>query len=250
VTTSPPNIEDTQQATGGDRRRWLLLAIAVAVIAIVAAVLVLGGDDGGDDADEVPVGAPRLPDDAEAPVDQEGEQLVDLLAAGRELTYHATYRATDPESGASTVEVWRRDRQVRTDTEQVTDDGAAESATFVRDGDPIVSCTRTNEGPWSCTREEADDGATGAEASDTFFGTYAQQLRGQDVAVEDDEIDGRSVRCFRAEGTDGEVSFCITPEGLPVRLRGQGAELVLTDLSDEVPDDVFTPPDDPESAGG
>jgi hypothetical protein len=254
--TSPPPATEAEPGDGGGgsgRRPWLLVVLVLAVIAaVVVAVLVLGGDDdddGGGDDDTALDGAPSLPESVEPEVDAEGQELLDLLEGGRDLTHHATYVATgDPATvpGELTIQVWRSDGRVRTDTRQVTEDGSVETAGFLLGDDSIITCNRANEGEWTCATQES-----GTDTSaDTFFGTYATQLQGRDVSVADEEIGGRAARCFSVTGEDGEVSFCITPDGLPVRLRGQATELLLTDLSEDVPDDVFTPPAEPVSAEG
>jgi hypothetical protein len=250
--TSPPPATEAEPGDGGGgsgRRPWLLVVLLLAVAAaVVVAVLVLGGDDdddGGDSPDDT--SGLSLPEPVEEEVDAEGQELLDLLEQGREVNGHSTYTASgDPASIGQelTVQVWRLDGRVRQDSRQVTEAGTVDTAGFLNDDGSIITCNRVDEGAWTCAEQ-----STASESSpDALFGTVATQLQGQDVVVVDEEIAGRSARCFGVAGADGEVSLCVSTEGLPLRLRGAGSELLLTDFSEDVPEDTFTPPAEPVSA--
>lgn len=258
---SPPTVDERHD--GGDgangagsagggaprRRRWAwVAAVVVAAAAAIGGFVVLGDDDPAEEAGETAgerAGAPELPDPVVPELDDEAQDLVSLLEAGRAATYHATYTATgDPETtgGELTLEVWHRDGRIRQDSRQVSEGAIVETAGFLlEDGEAIV-CQRIDEGDWSCARQ--------TQASSDVFGAIASQLEGRDVVETEEEIDGRSVRCFSFDGGDGEISECVTEDGIPVRLRGPGTELLLVELSEDVPDDVFVPPAEPVAAEG
>ncbi|MGH9137104.1 MAG: hypothetical protein ACRD0G_08655 [Acidimicrobiales bacterium] len=240
--------EEEPPSQPADRRRWWLIG-GVVVAVVVAAVIgfaVLGGDDDGDDASDPASGAPpSLPPPVEAQLDAEGQELVDLLESGRDGTYHATYVATVDAAGAEqTLELWRRDGLLRQDTRQVSDAGTVETAGFLLEDGETIACDRVNEGDWTCARQVSPQSADGV------FGTITSQLEGADVTVTEEEVAGRPARCFAVPAPDGEVSQCVSADGIPLRLRGPGVELLLTDLSEDVPDDIFTPPAEPVEGAG
>lgn len=230
------------------RTRRLVVAVVVAVVAAAAAGLLLLG---GEDDDPGASGASGL-DDAAAPegVDPAlsglGEEVVALLAGRAALTYHATYEAGGDEGalgGAITIEEFRAgpDR-VRSDTRTEGAEGTAETRTIV-DGDEVVTCARSGEEPFSCTRQP---GASGAAP---ILGTVEEQLAGVSLTETDTtEVDGRAARCFAFTAEEGPGALCIDERGIPLRIAVGDLELVLTALEDEVPGGAFDPPADPVPA--
>lgn len=250
TTTSTSSAAADGQLPGGGRRPrwWLLVAVAAAVAVVVVVVVVaLGGGDGDDDATDQVGGPPSLPPPVSAAVDAEGQELLDLLETGRSLTVHARYEATGDEEAIGTeltVDLWRRDGQVRQDTHQVTEAGTVDTAGFLLEDDVVISCQRVEDAEWTC----ATQSAAGQFTADALFGTVASQLQGSDVVVTDEEVNGEPARCFAVTATDGPVNLCVAADGLPLRLRGEDTELVLTERSDDVPEETFTPPAEPVSA--
>lgn len=256
-------IEDDGAATGGRdgpgdaddaapphrRGRWAALAlVAAAAVVVAVALLVLRDDDADDD---LPTAAPdrelpQPPPTIGAEIDAEGQELLALLEAGAELTYHATYTVEgDPAviGNELRIEVWRSDGRVRQDMYQTTDRAVIETASFLLAGEQAVSCQRIDQSEWRCARQSSTDELTASG----MFGNIARELEGADVLATDEEVAGRPARCFSLTAPSGEVSQCVSEEGIPLRLRGGGAELRLSELSDDVPEDIFTPPADVET---
>lgn len=233
------------------RRRWWILVAVVAIAALLGgAYLAFGDDDGaGDDDGRVAPSdrpTPTPPPAVGGEVDEEGQELLDLLEAGHERTYHATYVVNgDPDvvGNELRLDVWRDAGLVRQDMRQVTDTATVESASFLLTDDETIACQRVDAGEWTCARQSPGDEFTAAG----LFGNIARELEGVDVVATDDEIGDRAARCFTLPSASGEVSQCMSEDGIPLRRSGDGAELVLVDLSEDVPDDIFTPPAEPVS---
>lgn len=227
------------------RRWWIVGSVALAVVVAAVIGFIVLGDDGDDEpssSDET--GAPpSLPPPVVGELDAEGQELIDLLESARDNTYHATYVATlDPATaGASeqTLEVWRRDGLLREDTRQSTESGTVETAGFLLADGQAISCQRVADADWTCAVQAT------AQSLDGVFGGLTRQIEGADVVVTEEEVAGRPARCFTAPSPDGEVSQCVSDDGITLRLRGPGAELLLTELDKDVPDDIFTPPAEP-----
>lgn len=229
-----------------DRRRWRLLGgVAVVLVAVAVGTLVLlGGDDDDGDAGDETAGAsnaPTAPPPVGEQLDAEGAELLDLLAAGSARTYHATYTASgDPAVIGSefSLEVWHHDGQARQDARQVGESGTVETAGFFLADRVEVSCQRIDRGDWTCAEQRAVDEATAYGV----LGSVARELEGADVTVTEEEVTGRPARCFAVAAADGEVTVCVSTDGIPLRRTGGGVELLLSELDEDVPDDIFTPP--------
>lgn len=231
---------------GSRRRRWWIAGVVIVVALALVGVgyLVLGDDDDTpEDTAEPEGGAPSLPPPVVPEVDSEGGDLLALLDQGSASTYHAVYETSgDPATIGTelTLEVWRRDGLVRQDSRQVTDSGTVETAGFLLEDDVAIVCSRVDEGDWTCARQ--------SQASSDVFGSVTAQLAGRDVVTTEEEIGDHQTRCFSFAGPDGEISECLTAEGIPVRLRGPGTEILLSVLDDDVPEDIFEPPAEPVDA--
>jgi hypothetical protein len=214
-----------------------LLAVIVAVGLVV--LLVGGGDDDGDDDTDSSLPAGSLPPPIEGELSVGAQELVALLDRGAEGTYHAVYAVEGvdaDQAGTDRIEVWRDGDRSRRDAHIVVEGSTADTVGIV-DGDDAVACQRNGEDPFTC--EEAET----PEAVDSgVVGSIRSQLTGADVQPRDDEIDGREVRCFAFSTDDGPAEVCATAEGVVVRLGTDSNSLRLTELDDDVPDDVFTPP--------
>lgn len=230
------------------RRRWRwIFAGLIVVVAVPIAVRIAGSDDTDDatrrDEDQT---QPTPPPPVDTQLDGEANELLALLEAGSERTYHAIYDVDgepDVIGNELRVEVWRSNGLVRQDLHQETGAAIIDVSTFVLADEEIVACQRLDEGDWSCARQATSDEFTTAG----LFGTIARELEGADVIATDEEVVDRPARCFAVNGLSGEVSQCMSEDGIPLRQRGGGAELVLAELSDEVQSGVFTPPAEPVS---
>ena len=173
-----------------------------------------------------------------ADLDAGGQELVSLLAEARNRTYHARYegRAPDGEARSLTIELWRKGPLLRQEAETADQAGRSRSALFqVPSG--VVTCRRSGDGPWRCDR-----GAGGAQPPDLLLGRFAGELEGRDVTARDDQVGGRSVRCFVAAGGGEDTEVCATRNGVLVRVSSAGARLELVELTEAVDDAVFVPP--------
>lgn len=228
-----------RSGTEGGRRRWRWVVAASALLGgagVVVGWLAVGDDSAGDDPTESS-GPPSLPPPVAGDVDAEAEEFIELLDAGRALTYHATYEASGEPAVTGNelrVEVWHRDGRIRQDGRQATDSATVETiALLIGDAEPIA-CSRVDAADWHCSEQ--------AESNLDIFRAVAGDLAAKDVTVMDTEIAGRAARCFTVPTDDGEITECLAEDGIPLRLSGPDTELVLVDLSNDVPDDVFTPP--------
>lgn len=244
MTDAPP--DTNPDAPPRRRRRWPLLVLGAAFLAAAVVAFVVLNEDDEDDPGTAPPVTSELPDPLADPADPDTAELGELLEAGRTGTHHARYVLADesPEAVASPVEleVWRDGGRLRQDTASEVEGQAVHTSSFVLD-DTVVLCTRAGEADWSC----AESTPSGTESAG-IIGTVLDQLAGSEVTPRDDEIDGRTVRCFAFSGADGDGDLCVTPEGVPVRLQYQGAAMNLTELDDDVPDDAFEPPAEPVQA--
>jgi hypothetical protein len=190
---------------------------------------------------EVPSGSVgTIPPAASGVADPVATSLAELMAKGRELTFHATYDVTgDAQEGTLTVEVWRADGRIRQDTTLVTDTTTVRTAGFVLD-DKTLTCTQRDSQPWACS-SAADPGTN----PDGLFGSVAAELAGAQVAETEETVADRDARCFTFPTGEGEGSLCFTPEGLPLRLVADGQQMLLREAADEVDDAVFEPPAEP-----
>jgi hypothetical protein len=225
------------------RRSLILAVVGLIVLIVLAVLLVVGGgdDDGGSASDDTS----SLPDPVTVPppvtgnVTPEAQELIDLLDQGNHGHYHATYAvegADASQSGTTTIEVWRDGDKSRRDTRVETDAGTADTVGIV-DGDTAVACSRTGDDDFTC--EQADS----PEAVDSdVIGSIRSQLTGAEVTPRDDTIDGRDVRCWSFPAEDGQADICLDDDGVVVKLGTDQNALQLTDLDDDVPGDVFTPP--------
>lgn len=229
-----------------------MIVAAAAVAAAAVAVWFFGTrDDGGGSAHDVPTNetVATAPTATTLPLDDAGSELADLLARSRDATFHATYEATKPattEGGVAeryTVDLFRDAGRTRQDTATALSGGDYLTSGILRDGVSIV-CAKQGTADWVCSQNEVDD----ESVADGIFGQIVDQLGGVEVTATDETIDGREVRCFSYETAEGPGSMCLTGEGIPVRILGGDTELVLTELTDDVPDDAFEPPAEPVQA--
>lgn len=222
-----------------------MVAVALAVIAVGVAIWWLAtGDDGDRSPDgrvDAPSGARPAPPPSVA-LDAEGQTLSELLATARDATYHATYQASTS-SGGYTLEVFRRDGNVRQDSVTETPGGPFRTAGLLVGGDTII-CHQQPGAEWVCSETVGAD----AGVADGVFGTIVDGLGDVDVAVTEDTVGGRAVRCFGYEVETGPGSICVGDDGVPVRVVAGDTELVLVSRDEDVPDSAFEPPAVPVQA--
>lgn len=229
------------------RRNQLFALLTIVVVAVGAVFLFVGNDDDDDDpaATELP-SSPSLPPPVRGEVNAAGEELLLLLDRAEEGRYHAQYEVEgDPAviGGEMTLELWRDGGRSRRDTHIVSSDGSADTTTIVDADGGVATCNRVDGADWTCfepepTGEDGDD----ATADGDVIGSVRDQLAGTDVQARDDEIDGREVRCFQFPTDEGPGDICVDVDGVVVRLASGETAMVLTDLDDDVPGDVFEAP--------
>lgn len=246
ITTEPAPSPEEAPAPTASRRKLLAVvaAVGVAVLAVAGWWLLIRDDSPTEanlpEAEEGSVGT--IPPAASAAPDAEASTLLELLEAGRDLTFHATYEVTgDPEllGGELTIEVWRKDGRIRQDSTLVRPNTTVRTAGLVL-GDDTFTCSQRDSEPWSCS--SAPDPGTN---EDGVFGSVAAELDGVDVTESTDTISGRDARCFSFPTGDGAGMLCLTPDGLPLKLSANGQELVLAEVESSVDDAVFEPPAQP-----
>jgi hypothetical protein len=203
---------------------------------VVGTIVALGDDD---DADER-VG-PATTTTTTAPVSDTGQELLDRLAVGHDLTLHLRFESEDAtaEDGPVTVELWRDGDRVRQDLILTVPGARTELSAFQLPTGNVL-CQRASEAEWTCERTvslatEAGEPAGLVEAA-------AADLAGADVVATDEVINGEDARCYAIEGSSGASTLCVTDEGIPVRLAVQGSELTASVIERSVDGDVFEVP--------
>lgn len=191
------------------------------VLAVAGAGFWLGRDD-----DDPPSRAqPDLDVEALPPAARE---LVELASRGGPERYHAVYEASD---GAS-LEIWVDGDDAR--EESRLEDGRRQ--VVVRDGTESTSCVEV-DGAWDCAAPTEDPAGLASTVEQLVV-----DLAGSSLAVADDTILDRAVRCFTVTSGEGDVEACIEAGGVIARLAAGDLTLTLTALDDEVPEDGFDPP--------
>ncbi|MEY2570709.1 MAG: hypothetical protein QOE63_1059 [Acidimicrobiaceae bacterium] len=185
--------------------------------------------------------AATIPPVAAGTTDTEAAQLLALLAKGRTATFHATYTVTDPANPGATqsIEVWRHNGNIRQDTVVKSDSGTSHTAGYIVNGH-AASCLQQDDGAWACS-QLPDPGAD----VDGIFGSVASQLQGVDVTVTDETVGGHKASCFSFPASDGTGTLCVTPDGIQVKLAGNGQDITIADLASSVDDAVFVTPAEP-----
>lgn len=215
------------------RRRRLLVLGAVAVVAVVGVVLALVSD--GDDGARR--GRPSELLDEPVRLQPERDEAVALIRRGSRATYHARYETTGDPAGSMprAVEIWRREGSSRTDMEYVVD-GRVERSTSIRrpsGAGGSVACRRTGDEPWSCERVD--------EPASDLFEEASADLASAGIVARDDEVRGRSARCFAIDAEE-QAELCFDENGVLLRLAVGEAALELVDLDRGVDPGVLAPP--------
>lgn len=243
--SEPAAVSEPGVPSGRSRRTLVLAVLALVALVAAGAFLLFGGDDDDDDdggsglTGDLPA-APTVPPPVTGSVSEEAEELIALLDRGEEGRYHAVYEVQgDPAvtGGTTTLELWRDGGRSRRDTHVTTADGAADTVGIVDAEGRAISCSRIDEGDWTCFEAPSVE-----EVEGTVIGSIRSQLTGAEVTPRDDEIDGRAVRCFAFGTPDGPAEICATEEGVVVLLGSGPTALRLIELDAEVPGDIFTPP--------
>jgi hypothetical protein len=224
-------------------RRNLIRLVGVLVLIGIGLVLVFVffADDPKEEAGPLPSG--------EIPVSEEAQELTTLTRKGQDLTYHAVYEVagTQPTDGDLKIELWRKEGRIRQDQEIRARGQVLRTAGF-RLGDRTISCVREEGKAWACQAvPQVSDEAT--PPPDPLVTAVVGELANKEVKAKDDEVGGRDARCFTISDSTQSSELCITEDGVPVRIRTGQATMELTELSDEVDDDIFDPPADVTSPG-
>lgn len=180
--------------------------------------------------------------------------MADLLAdaaAGVDATYRVAY-----EIGTATVEVAQRppDRRV-----EVTAADGTVDATFALDGTSYSCTDPPGDDPWRCATlgDPATGGAFDEAAVAELAGALADGARDYDFTVSSRRLAGTEARCLVTERRPGatgadlgdRAELCVAPSGALLLVeRAQGAVRAV-EYADDVDDDAFELPADPDPAG-
>lgn len=214
----------------------MLLAVLVGGLVLVVVLAIRGGDD-----DEP--GGPTTTSTTTKPVSKTGQELLDLLAKGRDLPLHIKF---DPDptqvsetSGSLTMELWRRDGQVRQDLVLAGTNVRSEVSAFeLPDGNAV--CQRASEAEWVCNATKSTATENGEPAG--IIESAAKDLAGAKVAATEDTILGTPVRCYAIDGESGRSTLCVTDEGVPMRIAVSNQVLTASVVEREVDPKVFQLP--------
>ena len=199
-------------------------------------LVAVGGDD-----DEP--GGPTTTTTTPKPVSKTGQELLDLLAKGRDLALHIKF---DPDptqvsdsSGTLTMELWRSEGRVRQDLVLAGANVRNEVSAFeLPDGNAV--CQRASEAEWICN--EARSTATDNGEPAGIIESAAADLAGAEVAASDDTILGTPVRCYAIDGESGKSTLCVTDDGVPMRIAVSNQVLTASVVEREVDPKAFDLP--------
>jgi hypothetical protein len=173
-----------------------------------------------------------------SPPDPEAAELTGLIERGRAATFHARYRrgGTASVTGTDlTIEVWQRQGSARQDSVLRTGEGASRTRTLVSTTGTVL-CTQIDDDPWTCG--SSSDPSIGG----SLFRNPVSELQGADVVAKDESVGGRRARCFSFSRDARTVSYCLTPEGVPLTQTIADEQVVIDVLDDAVDDSVFVLP--------
>lgn len=178
------------------------------------------------------------PSSAASALDAEATELGSLLDRGRGATFHARYRPGGDGSvtGADlTIEVWQRQGSARQDSVLRTGESVSRTRALVSTSGTVL-CTQIDDDPWTCA--SSSDPSVGG----SLFRNPVSELQGADVVARDDTVGGRRARCFSFARDTGTVSYCLTPEGVPLTQTIGNEQVVIDVLDGAVDDSVFVLP--------
>lgn len=174
--------------------------------------------------------------------DEAGETnaLVRQFEQAQDLTYRARYE-TSSRAGERILELWRRPPRIREDISTKARTGEQVQTRLLVLEDRVLSCSQADDGPWGCEQvPEADP--TGVEGA---VRAAATRLADTTAPPTPSTIAGEAAECL----SDGEGSqraeLCLTPDGIPLRVRNGEATVELVELERSVDDDAFAPPAPP-----
>jgi hypothetical protein len=173
-----------------------------------------------------------------------GSELSTLIRQGREVTFHAVYRAAPPPGSSTnqqlTLELWRKPPREREDLIQTSGGQEQRTSGFLLPPQSVI-CRQTGPAaPWTC----ANTSQALPDAEGLVKG-LSEEVAGQASAGRDEMVGARPVRCFTVPAAGTVSDLCLTKEGITARVVSQGSRIELVDLSFDVPDDVFTLPAQP-----
>lgn len=227
--------------------RILLMLAALALLATTIGVVSARDDPQGAAPESDPTSSTSTststtePDVSLDDLTGPARDLAELLAAGRQGTYHARYRGTASggQSGTLSLETWVDEGRVRQDTVVDVTGQAFHRANFVLE-DTAAACTRLGDAAWSC-----EDTPRSEAGADLLNGSTLEQLTRAAVGEAPGEVDGREARCFTITLDAQTTELCASPGGIPLRIRSQSSELVIEMLEDTVDGTVFEVPAEP-----
>lgn len=180
-----------------------------------------------------------VPDVAVEDLTGAARELAELLAAGRATTYHARYSGSSTADASGLVlETWAKEGRYRQDTLVDVGGERFHRSHFVL-ADYGAACTQLGDAGWSCQRVARAEIA----GADLLNGSTLDQLRKATVGESPGEVDGRSARCFVITYDAQTTELCASPEGIPLRIRGQSSELRIEALEADVDEHVFEVPE-------
>lgn len=221
--------------------------LAAVLGSVVTAVVLLtlrddGSDDGGRAADRP--AATTTPAGAGGGSGAGGSELAGLIRQGREVTFHAVYRAAPPPGSSTnqqlTLELWRKPPREREDLIQSGGGQEQRTSGFLNPPQSVICRQGGSAAPWTCTTtSQAIPDAEGLVKG------LSEEVASQASAGRDDMVGTRPVRCFTVPAGGVTSDLCLTNEGITARVVSQGSRIELVDLSFDVPDEVFTLPAQP-----
>lgn len=201
---------------------------------MLAVVLTAGDDDDGD------VAGPERSTTTTAPLSDEAQELVDLLAAARDLDLHLVFEPTEPgtDGAAIVIDVWWKG-DLAAQKLSLEANGQTEEALALVLPDGNALCQRPPGQEWACQPSLSVATEEGNPAG--IIEALASDLGGKTVTIEEAQVGDYEARCFTIEGASGGA-VCVTDEGIPVRFTLGSSEMELISVERSVDDGVFEPP--------
>lgn len=207
-------------------------AVVAGVAAIIAFTVVVSGDD-----TEPPARPPAASPTTSVPLSGAAAELVGLLDEGTKQAFDGRYTVSSNSGPGGTLRLWSRPPLLRVDTELGSGTDLRRTAQFSLPSG-TVSCSRQAE-VWSCRSQPLPIGLGLLPEG------FADQLARYSVEARSERVGTHDARCFTISGAEGpDTEVCLTPDGVPVRLRAPGGtavELAEVDRSPP-PAEIFEPP--------
>ena len=223
--------------------------LAILLIAIIAIAGCDGAPENGEQQEnpEEMQKQPQEEQQQETSNNNALESLKEFFSMKTQLEYMVQYNINANVAGQQTSTAMthyvKGITRMRTDTETQ----GMELRTVIDNG-KIYTCT-TATGQWMCFETEVDMSMSDIQQAEVEDNPEQYDIR----ALPDRTIAGVQTKCFEIDVEDGKVSYCYSPQGVPLYVKTEGttegiaylSEMTATAYSTTVSDSVFEIPAEP-----